>query len=371
MKATVTMARTEQIDGFAITLFDESPEELATLDNAMIVCRSSDWDGVTGALSAGQTVLDPLLGISIQRLGSRLALPYGAGMHLQLQPPPAATGDFWYIDRLEGWPTLTGRGAKVAVLDIGCGFRHCYLPALIQGINYASTVAQIPDCATPSDHGTRCAGVIGARGHPDQRIGVAPNAELAFGQLGWTSPGSIDLLLMLSWAISVWGAQVVSHSRAHAVDTVKSWDWAVMSHVARRAKCYGNTLIFSSAGNEGDALRFPAAAEHVVAVGAYGSGAVLMHQSGKNELAARIYALLGPGLRLQTTEIGGNCDLTEFSDTSAACAFVAGCAALYYEWFVLRGQAFTAEEVFRKMAADAELISDGSALSWRGVRFPK
>ena len=52
-------------------------------------------------------------------------------------------------------------------------------------------------------------------------------------------------------------------------------------------------------------------------------------------------------------------------------AFVAGCAALYYEWFMCRGAPFTADEVFAKMVADSELITDASGRSFRGVRFPQ
>ncbi len=339
-----TMARTEQLDGVAVTLFDESPEELREIRQSAGHSGLADW-------------LDPVLGFSLKRLGPGPAQPRAANPPVS-GPSPKAASELWYVNRLGGWPGLTGRGVKVAVLDTGCGFRHCYLPQLVAGSNYASSAAQWPDCAAPSHHGTWCAGVIGARGLPlQERIGVAPGSDLGFGQLRpEPTAGRLDLFLMLSWAISHWGAQVVSHSRAIAVDQVAPWAKAVMSHIACRARRYANALIFSAAG---------------VAVGAYDDRARLLPQSGAAGLAARQDALLGPGWMLETTEIGTDCDRTRFSRTSAACAFVAGCAALYYEWHAIQKQPLTAHDVLARMIADAELIRDDSGRTWRGVRFPQ
>lgn len=369
------MARTEQIGEFEVRLFDELPDELKMVDDATIVSRSSDWSEVLRAFDEGRTVLDPLLGVSIRRLeGARAAL-----VNLKNVRPAkvlsAAAGELRYVDCLGGWPNLKGHDVKVAVLDVGCGFRHRCLPRLMSGTNYASMAAELPDCETPSHHGAKCAGVIGARGIPSgKRIGVAPEAQLGFGQLQYESSESrVDLFLMLSWAISVWGAQVVSHSRGVRVNKIAPWSMTVMSHIALRAKHYANALIFSSAGNHNGSLRFPAAADHVIAVGAYigERRRLFTEHSGVSELASRYYALLGPGSKLQTIGIGDDCDLVKFGQTSAACAFVAGCAALYYEWFMCRGAPFTADEVFAKMVADSELITDASGRSFRGVRFPQ
>lgn len=373
MKATVIMARTEHVDGFELTVFDEAPEELATLDNAVVVSGFLRWTDVERALDEGRTVLDPVLGFSLKRLGTGLKPLSAAGMLLHPEPSTGASGDYWYVDRLGGWPQLTGRTVRVAVLDVGCGFRHCCLPAMVQHVNFGSAAFRPPDCASPSEHGTKCAGVIGARDLPaHRRIGVAPGAELGFGEvIPEPSTGRIDLFLMLSWAITFWGARVVSHSRAVRVGKVAPWAVSVMAHIAGRARRHAGALIFSSAGNDPGPLQFPALVPDVIAVGAYNENLMPRAQSGLHDLAVRYDALLGPGSRLQTIDAGSGCDLAEIGATSAACAFVAGCAALYYEWFRRKGVSFTADEVYAKMVGDAEVIRDGSGLSWRGVSFPK
>ena len=292
---------------------------------------------------------------------------------------------FWYVRRLGGWPGQTGIGQRVALIDTGISGNHHCLTRFTPDDDFTSLERGVTSAQDRSDHGTCCAGIIGARSNCDERIGVASDCRLIVGQI---LPGvnsdrllSVEWALLTSWALHCRGARVISLSYGIKKEKLSAAiNVNVYSRVATRLRQRNAALVFCSAGKRGPVV-YPAAAKGMVAVGAYQPAGsdyrkiVASSNSGGVSEAPAVDSqlILGPGVELVTTGkptiAGGPCVTELFGGTSGACAFVAGVAALYMEGY----PTWTVEQILAQMFADAEDVPHPSDpnRSFKGIRFPR
>jgi subtilisin family serine protease len=164
------------------------------------------------------------------------------------------------IDELD--PSLTGRGARVAVIDSGAASgTHPDLMQMLQGFDVAGQSDQTWKEDTVG-HGSHCAGVIAGRRSDEHGVaGIAPDAQVFIYKI---FPGGrfSDLLEALDLCISA-GVDVVNMSlgggeRSQLVDDKLTL-----------ARNLGVACIVA-AGNSGGPVQYPATSDNVLAVAAMG-----------------------------------------------------------------------------------------------------
>ncbi len=228
--------------------------------------------------------------------------------------------------------TVTGKGARVAVLDTGFDFTHPDFAG--RQIASKSFVAE-EDATDGQGHGTHCVGTIAGPAAPEgsRRYGVAPDVELHVGKvLGNDGSGSDGgILAGINWAIAA-GCQIVSMSLGADVRSPS----VAYERVGSRALAAG-TLIVAAAGNNanrpGDAgfVGVPANSKSIMAIAAIDprlrvasfSAAGTSIDGGQIDLAA-------PGV-----DVCSSWPMPQryntISGTSMATPHVSGLAALWHE----------------------------------------
>jgi subtilisin family serine protease len=168
-------------------------------------------------------------------------------------------GKMMGLDRLS--PTLTGRGAKVAIIDSGCDNTHPQLNHVVRGHDF--TTDEGSDTTWNTDvisHGTHCAGVIG--GGSSQGIrGFAPDAEVFALKVfpGGRFSSLIDALdLCIEREIDVVNLSLGSDEASELV-----------AHKILEAKSKGVACIVA-AGNSAGPVQFPGSLLDVLTVSAIG-----------------------------------------------------------------------------------------------------
>jgi subtilisin family serine protease len=239
----------------------------------------------------------------------------------------------WNLDMVEAdaaWPTTTGAGATVAIVDSGVQADHPDLAGrLVDGWD------TIENDATPQDgngHGTHVTGIVGAATGNDVGVaGVAPAARLmpvrvldADGQ-GLAS----GVAAGIDWA-RTHGADVINLSLGSEVPIAGAADSGELDAAMRRALDAG-IVVVAAAGNNGvPVCEQPAASAGLLCVGA-------VDRRGQHAL----YSSFGSGLGIVAP--GGSALVTagegvlstyppsryeELSGTSQATPHVSGVAAL-------------------------------------------
>lgn len=268
------------------------------------------------------------------------ALPPGGGWAPSVEGPEdeflAQQWGLWRTQAPRLWPRGRGAGVRVAIVDTGVWPQHP---------EFGSRVALGVDCTfdrgwwgrrkdrdgalDDHGHGTHVAGLIGAGlGAGMGMTGVAPEASLlAIKALDAQGRGSQWQVLKGVAAAVAAGAKVVNLSLGGPL----------ASSVERRfyeAVLASGVLVVAAAGNEGDAVAYPAAYPGVLAVGALDQGGGLATFSNRGQALG----LVASGVGALSTTRGGDYALR--SGTSAAAPLVAGGAALLWslhpEWSMER-----------------------------------
>ena len=219
--------------------------------------------------------------------------------------------------------SILGTGVKIAILDTGIDASHPELsPAFKGGISFvqdANGVVSNPDPVddTSSGHGTHVAGIIAAARNGTGTVGVAPQAHIyavkvlagdGFGMVSWVLAG-------IDWAIE---QQVSIINMSLALDTGNP----ALEAACQKAWDAGILLVAAAGNSGGGAVKFPAAYDTVVAVGATDSCDNLWTFS---DLGPEV-ELTAPGTAILSTVPGGG--YRAISGTSQAAPHVAGAAAL-------------------------------------------
>ena len=254
----------------------------------------------------------------------------------------------------------TGSGIKVAVIDDGVDLEH---PDLIDNLlpGYDATDGEDVARATNGGygggynndaHGTRCAGIIAGADNGIGIKGIAYNVKIipirtnynrAKGQPPYAPDESIVNGIRYAWEN---GADILScsWSRNPSLAITNEIDSAVT--YGRNGK---GCVVVVGSGNSNSSVAYPAYLPKVIAVGA-------INQCGERKRSSHLLSEVGfnntdpagvscdgevwwgscygsdldivaPGVNIYTTDIEGGYD-ADFNGTSAACAYVAGVAAL-------------------------------------------
>lgn len=225
------------------------------------------------------------------------------------------------------WPTNTGVGVKVAVLDSGIDATH---PDLVA--NYAGGYDFLDNDDSPNDvngHGTHVSGTIAAEDNLIGVVGVSPGVDLySLKFLDASGSGySSDAIAGIQWAVNN-GIQVLNMSYGSY--------YYNRSEKSALDKAYAaGMLLVAAAGNRGDSLMlYPAAYSSVIAVAATDkddSRAWFSSYYPDVEIAAPgvdIYSTLPTYEVSLTTEYGLN--YGSLNGTSMATPHVSGAAALVF-----------------------------------------
>lgn len=373
---------TSQLAAVAVDL---ATRPVARLPDAVLGPKALS-DGIPRLLDrlhAGERYFDPLLGVCLglreQLRPKQVVFGLGLGTYLGAAP-------FARIQRVDDeapatalpallgrWPELTGKGRRIVAIDSGVDAAHpCFQH---KPIAFASMLqpGSVPREVPGGKHGTQCAGLIGS---PvclrDGRIGVAPECVLGVGQLGLGDAAqatAIDFLLLLSWAVHYVGARVVSFSNGARREQLREYgDPEIFGIVARNLRARDAALLFCATGNGGSGeMDWPAGAEGIIAVGGFawrdraepGSCHIDTDSDGHANAPLVGKHILGPSAGIPSLSPGhpGEHRIRDFRGSSAACAFVAGVALLYFEaWRKRHGSEAGVEDVVSQMFRDARWV---------------
>jgi serine protease AprX len=253
------------------------------------------------------------------------------------------------INARSAWPTATGRGVTVAVMDTGIADLPDLSGSVIAQLDFVNDGATTPD---PSGHGTFVAGLIAAHGQDFK--GVAPEAKLV-------SLRVLDL-----------------NGRGTMHSVLAAFDWILKNRVAYRIKVlnlsfgapqkatyhrellagvvesvwFAGVAVVAAAGNAGPApktIAMPGADPFVVTVGSFGDqGTVATTDDHESFFSSRGPTkdgfakpdILAPGEHVVSLRVAGSTmdlgaprtdDRTPYarlSGTSASTALATGVAAL-------------------------------------------
>lgn len=240
------------------------------------------------------------------------------------------------------WPTSTGSGIRIAIVDVGVQRDHPDLD-VVDGKDFWDSGNGGPTTAY-DNHGTACAGIAAARGNNGTGgQGVAYGAQIVSAKFAnGTADGSLDtsnraMRRAIKWAWKDAGAQVLSNS----------WGGGAKSFAVklalRRAKREGRggkgaVILFASGNNDGE-MNWQSQLDEVIGVGASSpcderkSPASCDGEQWGSNYGAEL-DVVAPGVKMLTTDRTGSDgyvagDYTEcFNGTSSATPFAAGVAAL-------------------------------------------
>jgi thermitase len=247
-------------------------------------------------------------------------------------------GTQWALQRIQaprGWQIARGvPSVTVAVIDQGVELGH---PDLLLHPNSLNASNDLPDGSPVGNHGTPCAGIIGARMDNAQGLaGVAGGVQImAIATSTWAD---VDIAEGLYFAADQ-GAQVVSMSFG-VYASWGMWDFDLIRDALQYAHDQGLVLVAASGNENWNQSRFPGSDARTLCVG--GSNRMdERKRRGDASIEPGWGASWGPDVDVVapcleitgTDRLGGAgytaTDYTErFNGTSSATPLVAGLAAL-------------------------------------------
>ncbi len=238
----------------------------------------------------------------------------------------------------DAWPVSKGDDIKVAIFDTGFQLDHPDLATNVHGLGY-DVVTNGPSqiYITTSDglsfnHGTLCAGLIGAIQNNSRGIsGVAPISKLISVSMpiGIQPVTPTQIVNGFIWAVNA-GAKVISNSWNLGGVRVTQIDDAIDDAILN-----GAVVVFSAGNEDNPDGKYPSNSNpkilNVGAINKCGSRKTAGNCTDFGTTLRSNYGstldIMAPGQEIVTTSLGGFYD-SAFKDTSAACAIVAGVAAL-------------------------------------------
>jgi subtilisin family serine protease len=226
------------------------------------------------------------------------------------------------INACSAWSISQGNGIKVAVLDNGIELTHVDLSSNISSLSYDTETNTSPS-QTYGDHGTHCAGTIGAiKDNNMQVVGIAPQCMLmsVSNSLASMPNSRIKRADGINWA---WqnGADIISNSWSSSVqyDII---DEAIENALTNGRNGKGTIVVFAS-GNDNVSVGYPANSNpNIIAVGSVNING---YRSDFSNFGASL-DVVAPGENILSTLPNNSTGLK--SGTSMATPHVSGLAAL-------------------------------------------
>jgi subtilisin family serine protease len=238
---------------------------------------------------------------------------------------------------------------KIAIVDEGVDLTHPDLQAnLLTGLGFDATGAGSGGSYTGNDaHGTSCAGVIGAINNSIGVVGVAPGCRMIPVKVFNNGGGSINNASAgLNYACNA-GADVINNSWGFwgtPSPTSEAMMTSVINNCVNSGRNGKGCVVVFCTHNDGDAIRYPAYLDNVIAVGSVTCVGKRVSDSNYGD-ALDVVAPVGGGMysinntQVYTTDLQGSLGentasgtagdyRSDFRGTSAACPQVAGIAAL-------------------------------------------
>ena len=224
----------------------------------------------------------------------------------------------WHLPSIsapQAWDVTTGSAqVTIAVIDTGVDYNHSDLAGkCVAGYNF---VARNSNPMDDHGHGTHVAGIAAAASNNsvgvagvDWGVRIMPLKVLDSQGSGYDS----DLAAAIHYAADR-GVKVINMSLGSSEDSY------TLNEAVNYAYNKGVTMV-SAAGNESSSVSYPAACDHVIAVGALDSNNNLTNFSNRGPALD----LTAPGVSILSTFPGG---YQKMSGTSMASPVVAGCASL-------------------------------------------
>lgn len=244
----------------------------------------------------------------------------------------------WGLQRIgapRGWQIVRGSAdVTVAVIDEGVQLDH---PDLLVHAQSWNASMDTPDGSPTGNHGTACAGIIGARlGNGAGVAGVAGGARImAIATATWAD---IDIAEGLYFAADN-GARVVSMSFG-VYESWGMWDFDLIRDALQYAHDKGLLLVAASGNENGNIARFPGSDSRTLCVGGSNRSdeRKRIGDSSSESWWGASYGpdmdVVAPCLEIPTTDrlAGSGYDASDYYDrfngTSAATPHVAGLGAL-------------------------------------------
>lgn len=258
----------------------------------------------------------------------------------EFMPNDPMFGSQWGLQRINaprGWEITRGNSnITVAVIDEGVELGHPDLNLHPQSWN-AST--DTPDGSPTGNHGTACAGIIGAQINNGQGVSGMANVKImAIATATWAD---IDIAEGLYFAADQ-GARVVSMSFG-VYDFWNIWDFDLIRDALQYAHDKGLILVAATGNEDIPTSRFPGSDSRTIGVG--GSNRSDERKRGGDSSSEPWWGacygddldVVAPCLEIPTTDrLGGDgYDPSDYFDrfngTSSATPHVAGLAALILE----------------------------------------
>ncbi|EUJ26717.1 S8 family serine peptidase [Listeria cornellensis] len=244
---------------------------------------------------------------------------------------------------------ITGNNIKIAILDTGIDKSNRDL-TFKKGINF--TTNDSADFADKNGHGTKIAGIIGARKNGEGLIGIAPNSDLYIAKVANDSGkvGFEEVVKGLNWAID------------QKVDIINiSLEFGDGNSELKQAinkAIENNIIVIASSGNiraEGDTFKaYPGAYPNVISVGMLN----LQGQIYADEFKEKKVDVYAPGEDLTSTYFDNK--LTLDTGVSYATAYASGFAALVIEGKQKAGESVNHDTVLKTMKVDLNQGIDGA-----------
>ncbi|MFK7785041.1 MAG: S8 family serine peptidase, partial [Crocinitomicaceae bacterium] len=227
------------------------------------------------------------------------------------------------VNACDAWTITEGAGANVAILDQGIEPTHGDLAGNLSPLSY-DTESNSSPAQMFGDHGTHCAGTVGAIGDNNlQVVGIAPECTLfaISNSLAGSANSRQKRADGINWAAAN-GVDVISNSWRSGVQ-YQVIDDAIDNAFATGRGGLGCVIVFAAGNGSGSPVNYPANyTDGILAVGSMTSAGI---RSSFSNIGAEL-DVVAPGSSILST-INNNA-IGYKSGTSMATPHVAGLAGL-------------------------------------------
>lgn len=270
----------------------------------------------------------------------------------------------------QAWAITWGRPEiKIAVIDNGIDLDHPDLAAnLLPGYDATGTSTGGGFYTSDEDHGSACAGIIGAIADNNLGIaGVAPKCKMIpikgiVHEAGYFD----DLAEGMEWAVDN-GADVISNSYGGGGPST------VMDDAVEYALSYGRNglgcvVVFASGNDNASSVNYPSNLPGVISVGAFRRNGERSDYSNYGSQLSVVAPGGEDGYNPDITTCNNNGDYrSDFNGTSAACPHVSGAAGLVLSV----NPCLTSADVKKIIELSADNVGETYCPTTNGVRNDK